>query len=690
VSARSLVTPITESGLRCRSAISGRERWEVPAIKGKPYLAQCLEAALLRDRRVREVRANPVSGRVLVRYDPAPPKLRLAVMIREALAEAARQVNTSGYQRGSAKPLYEILQASLPEGKEIGWAVFFSSLSFTAHFIEGLFVVSQIRTRGRISLGGEAAKPEAERKPPMPLAGVAGISAVLNSIDAWLRYERARRWQRIGHATQQRLRARLTTHIESQDLAFFDRHSTGRLMALVLQDTARIGEFVEHGFETGLDRLLTATVSGILLVTASPRLAALAAIPLILLLAPASYFSRKASAAHARRSEMTGRFSEVLENSLAGIVDVKSFTAEETEERRLQMLDREASDAAQAASRLWAAQYGIDRGVYSVGMSLIAAYGGDLLVQGKLTQQQYIRVVYMFPRLLDAIDGLSEVVRLYRAAKNSGEVLTDVLEARPAICSGPVRLPRSESRGEVIFENVSFGYRPGVTVLHDISFELRPGETLGIVGRTGSGKSTLLRLIMRFYEVDEGRILIDGRDVRDLDLEDLRSSVGLVSQEVYLFQGTVRDNVLYGHPGASDEEVIRALREAGGEELLETLAGGLDADVGERGRKLSGGERQRVAIARVLLKRAPILALDEVTSHLDYETEAAVQRSVRRVNADRSLITVAHRLSTIRDSSKILVLDKGKIHEAGKHEELIEQGGIYCSLWRLQTGETRA
>jgi ATP-binding cassette, subfamily B, bacterial len=219
---------------------------------------------------------------------------------------------------------------------------------------------------------------------------------------------------------------------------------------------------------------------------------------------------------------------------------------------------------------------------------------------------------------------------------------------------------------------------------------LRPGETLGIVGRTGSGKSTLLRLIMRFYDVDTGRILIDGKDVRDLDLEDLRSSVGLVSQEVYLFQGTVRDNVLYGHPGASDQEVIRALREAGGEELLETLAGGLDADVGERGRKLSGGERQRVAIARVLLKRAPILALDEVTSHLDYETEAAVQRSVRKVNRDRSLITVAHRLSTIRDSSKILVLDKGKIHEAGKHEELIAKGGIYWSLWGLQTGEKRA
>jgi ATP-binding cassette subfamily B protein len=162
-----------------------------------------------------------------------------------------------------------------------------------------------------------------------------------------------------------------------------------------------------------------------------------------------------------------------------------------------------------------------------------------------------------------------------------------------------------------------------------------------------------------------------------------------VSQEVYLFQGTVRDNILYGHPGATDEELIEALREAGGEEMLRTLPGGLNAEVGERGRKLSGGERQRVAIARVLLKQAPVLALDEVTSHLDYETEAAVQRSVRKVNANRSLITVAHRLSTIRDSTKILVMDKGRIHEVGKHEELIGKGGVYASLWGLQTGESR-
>jgi ATP-binding cassette subfamily B protein len=621
-----------------------------------------------------------VSGRVLVVFDPTPPKLRVGVLLQDALNRINDETELPPEKTARYQDLLHLVRTSLPEDRYVRGAVFFSVLSFSIHFCEGLFVVSTIKSRSKIA--GDASDGK-----PMPLLSVAAISVLLNALDTWARYERLRRWQRVGQATQQKLRTRLIARVVEQDLAFFDTHSTGGLMNLIAQSTARIGEFVERGCEMAVDKMLTVAVSGAILIYASPRLAALSCVPIFGLTLIPRFFGEKTATAYARRGETAGQFSEALENSLSGIVDVKSFTAEHEERRRLHGCDAELSEAALEAGGLWALQTGIGRGVYSIGMSINSAYGGDLMAKGKLTQLQYLRAVYMFPRLLDAVDGMGEVGRLYQTACDSAQRLRNVLDAKPAIRGGPVPISRREFRGEVTFDNVTFGYIPANPVLQKISFRLRPGETLGIVGRTGSGKSTLLRLLMRFYDVGDGRILVDGRDIREYHLKDLRSAIGLVSQDVYLFQGTVRDNVLYGRPRASDDEVMEALREAGGEELLDTLPGGLEAQVGERGRRLSGGERQRVAIARALLKMSPVLALDEVTSHLDYETEAAVQRSVRRVTKNRSLITVAHRLSTIRDSDQILVLDHGSIHESGRHDELVARDGIYASLWKLQTGE---
>lgn len=668
-------------GLSLRSSTAGRQRWGVEAIIAKPYLAPPLEDALLKHPGVLHAKVNPTTGRVLVLYSRNGPRLPVGKLLKDSLDEiAARGLNPADQPRESSA-LYRVLKTTVPDRRRLGLPVLVSGLSFLVRFLEGLFIVNAIKTGGDQPPGGEATGSR-----PRGLLYVAAAGLALNGLDVWLRYHRTRLWQEVGQQTQQELRTQLIAQIESQDLVFFDQQSTGELMNLTTEDTQRIGEFVGRGGEQIVDNALSVAVYGMVMLKASPTLALMAGVPMALLFLPSRLLRKALSESYARRSEMSGKFSQMLENNLAGIVDVKSFTAEEQEISRFAACGQELAEASVEAGAVSALESGMGRGIYSVGFALTSAYGGQLVDEGKLNQVDYLRVVYMFQRILNALGGLEEVTRLYHGAKTSSERIAQALDARPSITSGPVRIARRDVRGEVVFENVSFGYHPQVRVLEQVSFRLRPGEKLGIVGRTGSGKSTLLRLLMRFYDVDDGRILLDGVDIRELDLHDLRSAVSLVSQEVYLFHGTVGDNVAYGRPGASEAEVVGALAEAGAGELLTSLPGGLGSEVGERGRKLSGGQRQRVAIARALLKDAPVLALDEVTSHLDYETEASVKRSVREGTAGKSVITIAHRLAVVRDSDKIIVLDGGKIREQGNHEELIGEGGIYASLWQLQTG----
>jgi ATP-binding cassette subfamily B protein len=287
---------------------------------------------------------------------------------------------------------------------------------------------------------------------------------------------------------------------------------------------------------------------------------------------------------------------------------------------------------------------------------------------------------------MSSLANLHGVTQQYHAASRAANNIQAVMNTHPKIVSGPVRLPSKADRCEIVFDSVGFAYEPGVNVLTDVSFKVKPGQMLAIVGPTGSGKSTLLRLLLRHYDVDQGCILMNGEDIRQLDLHDLRNSIGVVGQDVYLFEGSIQNNVLYGRPGANDQELESALRNSGSAAFLKDLPAGEASDVGERGQRLSGGQRQRIAIARALLKNAPVLALDEATSQLDYETEGIVQRSIRTSAEGRTLIVVAHRLSTIRRADRIIVLESGRICEQGTHEDLINRPGLYASLWRLQNG----
>ena len=327
----------------------------------------------------------------------------------------------------------------------------------------------------------------------------------------------------------------------------------------------------------------------------------------------------------------------------------------------------------------------------ALGFAAILVYGGQQALAGELNVGVYSVLVFMTQRLLWPLTRLGRMLDQYQRAMASTARVLDLLDTRPRMQGGARELPVATVRGEVMLDRVEFSYRPSATgtsaaVLRDLSVEIHAGQTVAFVGATGAGKSTLIKLLLRFYDVDRGAVRLDGHDIRELDLADLRRAIGLVSQDVFLFHGTVRENIAYGSFDAAPERIIAAAQVAEAHEFIEALPDGYDTIVGERGQRLSGGQRQRISIARAILKDPPVLILDEATSSVDNETEAAIQRSLERIAIGRTTIIIAHRLSTVRNADRTFVLAQGRLVEDGTHDELVASGGIYASLWRVQTG----
>ncbi|MDQ7026688.1 MAG: ABC transporter ATP-binding protein, partial [Anaerolineae bacterium] len=321
------------------------------------------------------------------------------------------------------------------------------------------------------------------------------------------------------------------------------------------------------------------------------------------------------------------------------------------------------------------------------GFIAIMVFGGQLALSGQLNIGLYSILIFMTQRLLWPLTRLGETFDLYQRAMASTIRILDLLDTQAQIIDGDTPLPTKQVRGDVCFDNVEFAYSNGAEVLKGLSLNIPAGETAAIVGSTGAGKSTVIKLLLRFYDVVGGQITLDGHDLRHLQTRDLRHAIGLVSQDVFLFHGTVKENIAYGTFGASDEAIIEAAKIAESHEFIMQLPQGYDTIVGERGQKLSGGQRQRVSIARAILKDPPVLILDEATSSVDNETEAAIQRSLEKIAVGRTTIVIAHRLSTVRNADRIFVLENGQLKEQGKHEDLAQGEGIYASLWKVQMGE---
>ena len=494
-------------------------------------------------------------------------------------------------------------------------------------------------------------------------------------------------WRNLAQSMQHDLRMDAYNHVQHLEMAYFEDQSTGGLMSVLNDDINQLERFLDVGATDVIQILTTVVAIGGIFVFIAPSVAWMAAVPIPFIIWGSMKFQKLLAPLYTAVREQVSVINQHLSNSLSGIATIKSFTAEDYEAERLRIESSEYLERNRRAIRLGSAFTPLIRMVIVTGFIGITVAGGKLALDGALEIGAYSVLIFMTQRLLWPLTRLGETFDLYQRALASTIRILDLLGIQSSIIDGDLHLPKENVRGHMWLDQVEFAYSDGREVIRGLSLDMPAGDTVAIVGATGAGKSTVIKLLLRYYDVTAGRVVLDGYDLRDLKQADIRNAIGLVSQDVFLFHGTVRENIAYGDPDVSDQLIVEAAKVAEAHEFISQLPQGYDTVVGERGQKLSGGQRQRLSIARAVLTDPPILILDEATSSVDNETEAAIQRSLERIVIGRTTIVIAHRLSTVRNADMIYVLQDGRLIEGGHHHDLVLLNGLYASLWRVQTGE---
>jgi ATP-binding cassette subfamily B protein len=523
------------------------------------------------------------------------------------------------------------------------------------------------------------------------------LSLIIWTLESVFEYAFDRLWRNLAQNMQNDLRLDAYAHLQELELAYFEERSTGELLSILNDDVNQLERFLDVGANEILQVSTTVIVVSGAFFVLTPNVAWMAMLPIPFILCWSIAFQNNLAPRYAAVREKVGLLSSRLSNNLNGITTIKSFVTEAYEIERLQQDSEGYRTSNRYAIALSAAFIPTIRILILAGFTAILLFGGMEVAAGRLAVGTYSFLVFITQRLLWPLTRLGQTLDLYQRAMASTNRVLNLLDRPIAIHSGKIALPASSIRGEIVLKNVSFAYGDSLRccssdrqpIIENFSLEILAGQTIAIVGSTGSGKSTLVKLLLRFYEIERGIITLDAIDIKDILLADLRRSIGLVSQDVFLFHGSVRDNIAYGSPQATVEEIIAAAKIAEAHDFIVNLPQEYDTIVGERGQKLSGGQRQRIAIARAILKNPPILILDEATSAVDNETEAAIARSLEKITQNRTTIAIAHRLSTIRHANCIYVMEGGRIVEKGTHEELVARGGIYANLWAVQTGNAQ-
>ena len=514
---------------------------------------------------------------------------------------------------------------------------------------------------------------------------LAFLTFIIWALESTFDYVAAVTWRNISQDVEHSLRTDTFKNVLGLDLQYFENKSSGRLMAVLNDDVNQLEKFLDTGANKLLQTLTTVVVIGGTFLYISPLIAIFAFIPIPIIIFGSFKFTKTIASRYTRIRNAIETLNANLSNSLSGVLTVKSFNREEKEFNRILTSSTEVKSANYHAIKLSAAFIPIIRIAILFGFTATLLIGGFMALDGEINVAMYSVLLFITQRLLWPLTELGDTFDLYQRAMASFKRINALKNTQPDIQNGSIEAGSVEKF--ISLENVNFSYVENFPVLNDVSINIKKGSTTAIVGSTGSGKSTLIKLLLRLYDVKAGKIKFDDKDIRDLNIHSLRKTIGLVSQDIFLFEGTVFENIAYGNLEASNDDIWKAAKLSESDEFINLLPNKENTIVGERGQKLSGGQRQRISIARAILKNPEILILDEATSAVDNETEAAIQRSLDTLKEGRTVIAIAHRLSTIRNADIIYVLEKGEIVESGTHEELVKVKKVYANLWDVQTGK---